>query len=219
MSLSIPSTNTIPMNSFTTEIPSFAQNVLRGSDKISFEILSGKQKVQVEILPDEEGPVRSGTAKTEFKLNYKLNYSYETVNEKITSLDLTFSVSLTIQTIYSRLTDSPLPSGYGRGTTKDDISNKNISLRFHESQHGHDIIDYVSRLSIPSPASYIHAGTYKSEVEKKVDLFKKKFASYKDTLHRKNLESVDCVGTLPSKKDHPELSSICWPTKPLRGRK
>ena len=52
--------------------------------------------------------------------------------------------TLTVQTLYGPGESRSTPSGYGRGTTLQDIAAKNTSLGFHEGQHGGKIIEFVS---------------------------------------------------------------------------
>jgi hypothetical protein len=42
-------------------------------------------------------------------------------------------------------------SGYGRGTTKEDVAAGNTSLRFHEDQHYKDYENYVDENPVPKP--------------------------------------------------------------------
>lgn len=196
------------MNSFTTEIPAFALNTSKGADRISFEIRSGKQKVAVEILPDEEGFVATGGAFTEQSLSYNTT-SYETKSGEVTTLPI-FSFLLTLKTTYKHKINPLSQSGYGRGTTKADVKSKNISLRFHESQHGLQVMNFIKIYPLPVPQMHLHMA--ETELQQLVS----KFKTYTDTLNRRNKAEVDCIGTLPEKGYNVELDAICWPTKPRK---
>lgn len=138
------------MNSFTTETPTFALNPSTGAGKVSFEIRSGRQKVTVEILPDDEGYVETGLAVTQNSLSFtSTDYEWDS-HHKITKLPA-FTFLLTLKTTYKPEIDQLSKSLYGRGTTEPDQKSKNISLRFHESQHGLQAINYINTYPLPVP--------------------------------------------------------------------
>jgi len=57
---------------------------------------------------------------------------------------------LLIQTTYSKQGAEYMISGYGRGTTADDLKAGNITLGFHESCHRDDFIRYLNTQKLPS---------------------------------------------------------------------
>jgi hypothetical protein len=59
-------------------------------------------------------------------------------------------ITLEIVTSYPTAMPPETTSGYGRGTTAQDVGNKATGLRFHEGAHGEDIIDFVRQTPFPT---------------------------------------------------------------------
>lgn len=57
---------------------------------------------------------------------------------------------LNIQTVWAKSANPNADAGYGRGHIKSDRDKGNRSLRFHESCHGEDFIEYVSKHAYPT---------------------------------------------------------------------
>lgn len=57
---------------------------------------------------------------------------------------------LGIQTTYTKKYAEYLISGYGRGTTTQDIKDGNVTLGFHESCHRDDFISYLNTQNLPA---------------------------------------------------------------------
>lgn len=104
----------------------------------------------------------------------------------------TFNVdinSLTIQTTYGPGTSATVPSGYGRGTTKDDKADKTTTLGFHEGRHGVDFIRYLGDHPYP---------TFKFKTGIKVSAFRaglKQYTDYIKAMSKHSAHETDCVGS------------------------
>ncbi|HKR05901.1 MAG TPA: hypothetical protein VJY62_14795 [Bacteroidia bacterium] len=86
------------------------------------------------------------------------------------------------------------PSSYGRGTTTDDVTEEDTSLRFHESQHGSFALTFLN--SNPVPVLELKKGLLKEEVDSMVLKFFGDFNSYYDKFKFHFVYDVDCTGTL-----------------------
>lgn len=95
----------------------------------------------------EVEPEKSG-ATTAFALDYRISFSKKADADVYTKASVSYTIYL--KTFYKKGVDKNAPSGYGRGTTPDDKKAGNISLKFHESQHGKDIQDYITANPLPT---------------------------------------------------------------------
>lgn len=103
------------------------------------------------------------------------------------------TLSATIQTLYASDAKPTDPSAYGRGTTKEDKSNGNITVGFHESCHRQDYQDFI-RNNIPP------------QFEGKVGMTEKQ---YKDAMQRypKSIDAYFAKATKYSKDKTDEVGS------------
>jgi len=60
-----------------------------------------------------------------------------------------FKGTVAIQTVYGDDAGADFLSCYGRGTTDDDVRDRNITLGFHESRHRQDYANYLNNNSLP----------------------------------------------------------------------
>jgi hypothetical protein len=103
-----------------------------------------------------------------------------------------------VHTIWGPQTVITDRSGYGRGTTSEDVAAGNTSIRFHESRHAQNWFDYLGTHSIPQ---------FTGRVGMTEDQFRQARRDLEAAVQRYTREAqewshqvTDCVGTLPSAK-------------------
>ena len=84
------------------------------------------------------------------------------------------------------------PAGYGRGTTREDVRAGQTSLRFHESRHGQDFLDFLR--TNPPPTFAGKAGMTVAEFEKAMDDYGKAVKAYHAQMTQYSIKKSDCVG-------------------------
>jgi hypothetical protein len=109
----------------------------------------------------------------------------------------------TLPTIVGHLKTSFAPgadptgkSGYGRGTTNADVAAGNTSLRFHESRHGQDCFDFISRNPVPQFNG--PTGVTQAVFDQAVRRWEAAISDYNDRAAKYSVRNTDCVGTLPT---------------------
>ncbi len=101
-----------------------------------------------------------------------------------------------LQTSYAPGVDPSGKSGYGRGTTSEDVASGNTSLRFHESRHGQDCFDFIRQN--PPPQFDVPVGISQEAFYKAVRSWVNSIEDYNDRARLYTLRNTDCVGTLPT---------------------
>jgi RHS repeat-associated protein len=97
------------------------------------------------------------------------------------------SVQLFLQTKYKDGVDPTAKSAYGRGTTDDDKKAGNTSLKFHESQHGVDFLEWLEKNPFPVADGATITKEENSKLRDKIKEWKEKFKDYTE-------KKTDCVG-------------------------
>jgi Domain of unknown function (DUF4157) len=106
--------------------------------------------IDITVIPDTRGGGRNETKPT---ANFTGSFTWLEVGGKITALKkngLPFNPTKLEVTILTKYKNSPDDtSGYGKGTTDSDKSNKTTTLRVHEGQHGTDFFSYLTNTPLP----------------------------------------------------------------------
>jgi hypothetical protein len=87
-------------------------------------------------------------------------------------------------------------SGYGRGTTQADVAAGNTTLRFHESRHGQDCLDFIGRNPIVQFNPPV--GASQAAFAQSVSAWEAAVKDYNDRALLYSIRNTDCVGTLPT---------------------
>ena len=181
------------------DVPEISTPVPKGmktekDDAGSVVSASGKVgKVKVIILPDTTGPVPPGkSAVTNITYNASAP-AYDTKGDKVSKINGTASLEITIQTVYAPEADPKSTSAYGRGTTKGDKKSGNTTLRFHEGSHGTFVFNYLAAHSVPSFTGAV--GQTAEKFSEASDKYIEKVAEYMAKLDAANELAVDCTGT------------------------
>jgi len=111
-----------------------------------------------------------------------------------------------IQTVYGPESTASDVSCYGRGTKKDDVQNRDITLGFHEHQHQLDYINYLQNHSLPAlPAMRI--GMTPTEYTDETTRFKDELDQYWKDMEADTIANTDEVG---HKKSTWESTGTCY---------
>lgn len=101
--------------------------------------------------------------------------------------------TIVIQTIYGPGAKPKVLSGYGRGTTRIDIQNRDITLGFHENCHQVDFENYLEAHSLPEPPK-MKIGMTKKDFEAEKKRFVKEYTAYRNAMNNDSETLTDEVG-------------------------
>jgi hypothetical protein len=101
--------------------------------------------------------------------------------------------TITIKTTYPTGARPEQLSGYGRGTTSDDIRNGDITLGFHESCHRRDYVAHLRANVLPDPPA-LKTGMTIAEYKKAVTAFEGKLKDYYTAMEAASVAQTDEVG-------------------------
>ncbi len=104
---------------------------------------------------------------------------------------------VTLRTSYVRGANTADPSGYGRGTTREDKAGARVtpasgSLAFHESRHSQVILDFLR--ANPPPTFTGRVGDTAADFKAALDQWTADVADYSVRLEQADKEQVHCVG-------------------------
>lgn len=105
----------------------------------------------------------------------------------------TWKGTIEIKTVYGSGMSATDLSCYGRGTTDDDIRNRDITLGFHEHQHQVDFINYLKTHPLPETPE-MKIGMTEDEYTTATDTFKAELATYHDAMKADSGAKTDEVG-------------------------
>ncbi|HTL58003.1 MAG TPA: RHS repeat-associated core domain-containing protein [Candidatus Limnocylindrales bacterium] len=145
--------------------------------------------VKVTILPNRwNTPTKSGDAETGVEIVPHLS----TQAGKTTA-----SYSLTIQSTYPPGYSASDTQAYGRGTTEQDIKNRNTTVTFHEGNHGAAFLNYIENHPLPefNPSNRPFSKDFNA-ADASAD-FDRRVSEYNDAIGEFSKQQVDCVGHVP----------------------
>jgi hypothetical protein len=106
-------------------------------------------------------------------------------------------ITVHIQTVYgpeaSRSITTDGGAGYGRGTTPGDKQAGRTSLRFHESHHGRDFIEFLG--NHPAPTFTGTTGMSQTDFEQAVTAYQAAVTDYQTRIAEFSVRRTDCPGT------------------------
>ncbi len=100
--------------------------------------------------------------------------------------------TIKIQTIYGPSASPTQTSGYGRGTTPDDLKAGNTSLGFHESCHRSDYLNYLKTTALPAFGGKV--GMSRQQYEQAAAAFAAAMNKYFADMKQDSLRRTDEVG-------------------------
>ncbi len=186
----------------TTTLASLAQQGPPATVAESLGILKSVQsalvdvEVKGEILVDGVLSDSAAPAETQSKVPDWTSPAFVPDSKgKIASFDGKFvwRGTVTIQTSYQSPSTARDLSGYGRGTTKDDINQGNITLGFHEHCHQLDYRSYLASHPLPDPPS-LKLGMKASDYQDAIEKFRRALQRYERALSESSRVRTDEVG-------------------------
>ncbi len=149
--------------------------------------------IDAKIVADGSDP--NGSATTDFIIPVSKSPGYSDSGGKISSFDgkFTWKGTITIQTVYGPDFGATDVACYGRGTTADDVKNRDITLGFHENCHQVDFENFLSGNTLPDPPR-MELGMKKSEYEAETKRFKKELDEYRRKMKAASLTATDETG-------------------------
>ena len=164
-----------------------------GVDPLSGDLTMQIGNVNVVVKPDVRGArVKTADTNATFAANPPRIPGYDTKDGVVVNFpDVKTTVTVEIVTSYETGVSPEATSGYGRGTTADDLRNKATSLRFHEGSHGEDFIDFVRKN--PYPTFGGKSGMKVADFEKEKTAYNKAVSDWGKAFNKVKLQG-DCVG-------------------------
>lgn len=186
-----PTQKTLTQRNISTPLPEGATMLRNGSATIQIG------QVRVRILPDRKtkNPKMRGRAETVFNLRWQAPGHRIGRDGRVNKILGLPSITMTIQTTYGQGVTATSGSGYGRGTTPEDIQAGQTSLGFHEGRHGTDFLDYLQ--NNPLPVFTGAEGMTHREYREAWQEFDRAMHTYRTQMEQYSLHSTDCVGTRP----------------------
>jgi hypothetical protein len=161
--------------------------------------------VSVEVVADaSDATLPAGTAETTFDNDVMAVTPVPAWEEKngkkiVTKIAAPLSVKgvMKIHTRYGTGATANQPSGYGRGTTEEDIKAGNTSLGFHESCHRVDLLSYATTTPLPKFAGKV--GMDVDTFDQAGTEFRAQMGSYFTTMQSQSELKTDEVGYTKAK--------------------
>jgi len=178
----------------TTQLPAAATFNAAGAAELT---VNG---VRVRILPDTSGGTKNETS---YKLvpNQLEVPGFRAPQGRVTAILGPIPTAPVVEFFTNYAAEGPgaasdpmtATSGYGRGTTAADRAAGTTSLRFHESRHGQDILDFIA--SHPFPVFTGKVGMTVDAYRQARGTFLAQFRSWAAEIGRVTLCATDCVGS------------------------
>jgi hypothetical protein len=153
-------------------------------------------EIDAKIIADGNSSTAEQGAHTEFQVPqwYAPGYGFDG-SGKITQFDgkFTWKGTITIQTIYGGGASPSDVSCYGRGTTADDVRNRDITLGFHENCHRLDFESFLKSNPLPDPPD-IRVGMAKRAFADEMERFKRELDDYRKSMDQDSARNTDEVG-------------------------
>jgi hypothetical protein len=102
------------------------------------------------------------------------------------------NIRMTIQTTYGPGTDPSGQSGYGRGSTPEDIAAGQTSIRFHEGHHGLDFLEFLR--TNPAPQFGGQLGMTQTQWRQAEEQFRQDVEAYYQRAIQFTVQRTECVG-------------------------
>jgi hypothetical protein len=155
-------------------------------------------RVTVTVKPDIFSQTPGRGADTSFQFD-QWNIHYEATGNKVTKFTPP-KLTMSIQTMYEHDADPGGPSGYGEGTTPEDIKEGRTSLKYHEGSHGRDFIKYLQ--DHPSPVFKGAKGMTPKAFEDAMKAFNEDMDKYVEAMKADSVEKTHCVGKTIDQYNH-----------------
>lgn len=150
--------------------------------------------VQVIFLPDRTSTAQDmqDRAETTFRIRTR-PIQWQSQGGVIQSFTGPTPATVTIYTTYGPGVSATSSSGYGRGTTAEDVQEGNTSLGFHEGRHGLEFVDFLT--NDPFPQFTGSVGMSQADFQQAMTDFAAAVRNYRQRMKNASTQSIDCVGT------------------------
>jgi hypothetical protein len=173
----------------------------RSVDILTGEVAFAANSIQVAIAPDASDPALGDRAETRINLHWEApRYHWEARgrNRIVTSIDPAPAPTARIQTFYGSGITSTSTSGYGRGTTPEDIAGgrvtpRSTSVGFHEGSHGLDYVEFLQ--NNPPPQFTGRVGMTEQQYQAAITQYRNAWRDYERRAREFSEARTDCVGT------------------------
>lgn len=150
--------------------------------------------VSVIFLPDATTNDQSRANKAETSFQLAPNpIKWQSSGGKVISFTGPGAVVVTVQTTYGPGASPSDTSGYGRGTTPDDVRRNHTSLGFHEGNHGLDYTRFIASHAKPKFTGAV--GMAKADFEAAANAYQSARTAYSADMAEFSVQNTDCVGT------------------------
>ena len=147
---------------------------------------------EIEIQPD--GRQAASGATTHFNLQFATTITPATDSHNIvTGFPPLPTPHAIIRTDYGPGSSASVTSGYGRGTTTEDVRLANTSLGYHERSHSRDYLGFVA--ANPAPVFTGAVGQTAAQFQAAVTTYVQAMQSYGARINRASELATDCVGS------------------------
>jgi len=163
-------------------------------------------KIEGAVIAD--GIKNTAVAVTDCVVPESKSPEYDSKDGKITKFfgKFTFKGTIQIQTFYRSGIKPTSVSCYGRGTTKRDVENRDITLGFHESCHRDDFTAYLKANALPDPPE-MRIGMSVDAYEKATRDFKKSLEQFIADMKADTKAQTDEIGFTLS---HSDATNSCY---------
>lgn len=161
-----------------------------GQDPITGEVSFPLNGFQVIVEPDTT-QTGSGAA-THAGMNWTLPGFHHT-GGRVDSFNAVSMPVIRIRTAYGPGAGVSSLSGYGRGTTAEDVRRGDTSLGFHEGSHGHDFLQFI--YNNPAPVFTGTVGMTTAAFNAARQQYQTALQRYQADLNRFSETRTDCVGS------------------------
>jgi hypothetical protein len=155
--------------------------------------------VAITIAPDRTVRGLRSSARTNIDFQCgRVSFSFQRSGRRLITRVNVGRPTARIQTLYRRGSRPESPSGYGRGTTREDIAGgrvnpRSTTLGFHEGMHGLSYIEFLEHN--PTPQFNGAVGMTKADFNAELARYRTACRRYFNDLKAFSTRHVDCVGT------------------------
>ncbi|WP_394840094.1 hypothetical protein LVJ94_24725 [Pendulispora rubella] len=153
-------------------------------------------QIRIEVLPDavmtqQEVAKTKGAAVTEYKV-VRGGIHFRHQNGHVATFSGPGDLVARIQTRYPPTMNRQGPSGYGRGTTAEDIAAGDTSVQFHEGRHGADYLRFFREH--PAPQFTGRIGMTVQDFNAAIETYIQAVRTYSDDIKKDTSHRTHCVG-------------------------
>jgi hypothetical protein len=151
----------------------------------------------VTVAPDSIDRSLGDRAETRIAMNWRLP-RMTTRGGRVTAFSPPARPTVRIQSFFARRGRATSPSGYGRGTTAEDVAGgrlapRSTTLGFHEGSHGLAFVEFLETHPVPRFTGAV--GMTAAQFRAAGAQWDRDLRDYSRQINRFSEQAVDCVGT------------------------